>query len=146
VVAGKDVRLKGEILACEKVVVDGDAEIVVSGCKHLQIGHSGSFRGTADVAEADIAGEFEGDLTVRERLSVRHTGRIKGTVRYGQIVIEAGGQITGDIATVNALVATDGTASGSGAARVVSPVPPRIAAEGVANPMTGEFISPSLPT
>jgi cytoskeletal protein CcmA (bactofilin family) len=101
-VIGKEVRLKGEISACEKMILDGDAEIALTGSRHLQIGASGCFRGTADVAEADVGGHFEGDLVARERLTVRPTGRIRGSVRYAQITIEAGGQITGEMTMLDA--------------------------------------------
>jgi cytoskeletal protein CcmA (bactofilin family) len=101
-VIGRDVRLKGEIFACDKLVVEGDAEIAPTGCRHLQIGAVGSFRGTAEVAEADIGGQFEGNLVVRERLTVRPTGRIKGSVRYAQITVEAGGQISGEVTMLDA--------------------------------------------
>jgi cytoskeletal protein CcmA (bactofilin family) len=36
-------------------------------------------------------------LTVRERLIVRPGGRVTGRVRYGNIVVEAGGQIAGEV-------------------------------------------------
>jgi cytoskeletal protein CcmA (bactofilin family) len=49
------------------------------------------------VDEAEIAGRFEGTLMVTGRLFVRSTGRIVGTLGYGEIEIERGGQITGDI-------------------------------------------------
>ena len=57
-VIGKDVRLKGQISACDKLILEGDAEIELTGCRQLQIGASGCFRGSADVAEADIGGHF----------------------------------------------------------------------------------------
>ena len=38
--------------------------------------------------EAEVRGRFEGDLTVRKRLLIKSTGRVSGTVRYGQIEIE----------------------------------------------------------
>lgn len=96
-VIGKDVRLKGQISACDKLILDGDAEIELTGCRQLQIGASGCFRGSADVAEADIGGHFEGDLIARERLTVRPTGRVRGTFRYTRVTIEAGGQVTGEM-------------------------------------------------
>jgi hypothetical protein len=43
------------------------------------------------------SGRFEGDLIVRNRLLIKATGRVSGTIRYGQIEIECGGQIFGDI-------------------------------------------------
>ncbi len=53
--------------------------------------------GEAEVETAEIVGEFEGKLTVSNRLVVHATGRVKGTVRYFAVEIEAGGQISGDV-------------------------------------------------
>lgn len=94
---GKQVTLKGEVPACDKVVVEGEAELQLSGCRTLQVGTLGVFRGRAEVAEADIAGVFEGEIVARERLSVRSTARMSGKISYGQIVIEAGGRVSGEI-------------------------------------------------
>ncbi|MGH6980650.1 MAG: polymer-forming cytoskeletal protein, partial [Stellaceae bacterium] len=44
-----------------------------------------------------VRGLFEGTLNVSGRLLVRSTGRVVGKVRYGQIEIEIGGQISGEI-------------------------------------------------
>ena len=46
---------------------------------------------------AEIRGRFEGTLTVRKRLLIKATGKVVGTIRYGQIEIECGGQISGDV-------------------------------------------------
>lgn len=94
---GRDVQLRGEIIACERLVVEGRVDITVHSCHHVQVGESGVFRGTFDVAEADIAGDLEGEITVRERLTVRASGKIRGRIRYRHIVIEAGGLIIGDV-------------------------------------------------
>jgi cytoskeletal protein CcmA (bactofilin family) len=101
-VIGKEVRLKGEISACDKMILEGDAEVTLADTRHLQVGASGWFRGSANVAEADVAGHFEGDLVARERLTVRPTGRIRGSIRYAQITVEAGGQITGEMTMLDA--------------------------------------------
>ena len=34
---------------------------------------------------------------VRKRLLIKASGRVSGTIRYGQIEIECGGQISGDV-------------------------------------------------
>ncbi|MBK8210913.1 MAG: polymer-forming cytoskeletal protein [Rhodospirillales bacterium] len=101
-IIGKEVRLKGEVTACEKLVVEGEVEIALSGCRTLQIGPTGVFRGTAEVVEADIAGCFEGEIATKERLAVRGTGRVSGKIRYGQITIDAGGQVAGEITGLEA--------------------------------------------
>ena len=94
---GKHVKLKGEVPVCDKVMVEGEVELQLSGCRTLQVGPLGVFRGSAEVAEADIAGLFEGEIVARERLSVRSTARMNGKISYGQITIEAGGRVTGEI-------------------------------------------------
>lgn len=101
-IIGKDVRLKGEVTSCDKLVVEGEVEILLSGCRSLHIGPSGVFRGKAVVSDADIAGRFEGEIETKERLAVRASGRISGKVRYGQITIDAGGQVTGEIVGADA--------------------------------------------
>ena len=50
---------------------------------------------------ADIAGQFDGELTAKGELRLQPTARVKGTIRYGQIVIEAGGEISGDVAVIS---------------------------------------------
>src|SRR5262245_2086770 len=39
------------------------------------------------VEEAEISGIYDGELSVRKRLLIRSTGRVSGTVRYGEIEI-----------------------------------------------------------
>jgi len=94
---GKGVKLKGEVPACDKVLVEGEAELQVRNARTLQVAPSGVFRGRAEVVEADIAGVFEGELIARERLSVQGSGRMSGRISYGQITIAAGGRVSGEI-------------------------------------------------
>lgn len=63
----------------------------------MTITDPGIFNGNAAIDEAEVHGRFEGDLVVRNRLLIRATGRVSGTVSYGQIEIEAGGRISGTI-------------------------------------------------
>lgn len=128
-IIGKDVRLKGEVTSCDKLVVEGEVEILLSGCRSLHIGPSGVFRGKAIVSDADIAGRFEGEIETKERLAVRASGRISGKVRYGQITIDAGGQVTGEI--VGADAESSASASVPPAAEPAEPTPalPTIATE-----------------
>ena len=96
-VVGRDICLNGEITACDRLVVEGRVEAVLSNARVIEVMPSGYFKGSAEVDEADINGHYEGDLIARERLIVRAGGHIKGKVRYGRIVIESGGEISGDM-------------------------------------------------
>ncbi len=100
-VVGRDIRLSGEITACDKLVVEGHIEVGLQGARVIEVSQTGYFKGKADVEEAYISGNFEGELIARDRLVVRSGGRISGTIRYGRIVIESGGEISGDMQTLD---------------------------------------------
>lgn len=96
-VVGRDIKLKGEVTSCDTLLVEGWVEVSLPDARQIQVAESGVFVGKVEVDEADIAGRFEGELTVRNQLTVRATGKVGGHVRYGSITIEAGGQISGEV-------------------------------------------------
>ena len=98
---GRNICLNGEITACEKLVVDGRVEATLTDAHTIEVSPSGYFKGNADVMEAEISGKFEGTLVATDLLTIHKDGKIDGSVRYGRIVIEAGGQISGDMASLN---------------------------------------------
>jgi cytoskeletal protein CcmA (bactofilin family) len=96
-IVGREISLSGEITSCDRLVVEGSVEANLANCRDIEISESGVFKGSASIEDAEVRGRFEGVLNVRRRLLIRASGRIVGTVRYGQIEIECGGQISGDI-------------------------------------------------
>ncbi|HEY0524902.1 MAG TPA: polymer-forming cytoskeletal protein [Stellaceae bacterium] len=96
-IVGREIALSGEITSCDRLVVEGSVEANLANCRDIDIAESGLFKGSASIDDAEIRGRFEGVLTVRGRLLIRSTGKVVGTVRYGQIEIECGGQISGDV-------------------------------------------------
>jgi cytoskeletal protein CcmA (bactofilin family) len=96
-IVGREIVLSGQITSCERLVVEGRVEASLSESRFIEIAESGVFKGMAEIEHAEIAGTFEGTLTVRQKLWIRSTGKVTGTVRYGRIEIEEGGQIAGDV-------------------------------------------------
>nr|WP_298690762.1 polymer-forming cytoskeletal protein [uncultured Dongia sp.] len=96
-IVGRDIFLNGEIRTCDSLVVEGKVEAVLSDCRAMDIAGSGEFRGSAEIESADISGRFDGDLVVRQRLTIRATGKVLGKIRYGQLEVERGGVISGTI-------------------------------------------------
>lgn len=100
-IVGQGISLSGEITACDRLVVDGSVQVTLNQTRAIEITEAGRFtNGKAEVEEAEISGVYEGDLTVRNRLLIRSTGQVKGTVRYGEIEIERGGRISGTISMI----------------------------------------------
>jgi len=94
---GPNIKLKGvEITDCDTLVVEGTVEATMDS-RVMHITEHGAFQGSAEIDYAEIHGEFNGDLTVREKLVIYSTGRVSGNIRYGKVVIQEGGQLRGDI-------------------------------------------------
>ena len=100
-IVSRDITLSGEISACDVLVVEGTVEARVREARSIQISETGLFKGAVEMDEADIAGRFEGEITVRGRLKVRSTGYIDGKITYGELEVEAGGQLEGEISSLN---------------------------------------------
>src|SRR3569623_837983 len=96
-IVGRDISLTGEIRTCDTLVVEGRVEAVLQDCKNIEIMGPGEFKGAAEVDVADISGRFDGDLTARQRLIVRAGGKVLGKIRYGQLEIERGGVLSGEV-------------------------------------------------
>jgi cytoskeletal protein CcmA (bactofilin family) len=94
---GRGITLSGEVASCDKLFIEGSVEANLTNCRIIEIAESGVFKGSTTIEEAEVRGRFEGDLVVHNRLLIKATGRVSGTLRYGQIEIECGGQIFGDI-------------------------------------------------
>lgn len=98
---GVNIKLKGvEISDCDAVVIEGHVDATVNS-KAMEIKEPGTFKGTAQIDVAEIHGEFIGELTARTRLIVHGTGRVSGTIRYGKLVVEEGGEISGDLQRID---------------------------------------------
>jgi cytoskeletal protein CcmA (bactofilin family) len=97
---GRGISLKGKISSCDRLVIEGNVEAELENCHTVEVTENGRFTGAAEIAGADISGHYEGALTVRDNLMIRGTGRVSGTVRYGRLHVEDGGEINGDFKTM----------------------------------------------
>jgi cytoskeletal protein CcmA (bactofilin family) len=96
-IVGPNIKLKGvEITDCDTLVVEGHVEATMDS-RAIQIAPNGTFSGTAGIDVAEIHGGFTGELTVRKCLTIHANGKVCGKIRYGKVVIEEGGEISGDI-------------------------------------------------
>ncbi len=96
-IVGRDINMSGTIAACDLLHVEGRMEATLVDGKLIEISETGVFIGKATVDVAEIAGHFEGELTVRDRLILRATGRVSGVIRYARLEIELGGEVTGTL-------------------------------------------------
>lgn len=101
-IVGPDVKLKGaEILDCDTLVVEGRVEATMDS-RVIRIAENGSFAGKVSIDIAEIHGVFEGELTARSQLIIHSTGRVSGTIRFGKLVVDEGGELGGDVNVISA--------------------------------------------
>lgn len=100
---GRGISVSGDISACDTLVVEGSVEANLTAGRNLDIAAGGVYRGKAEVENAVIAGNFEGELRVLGRLHIAATGQIVGTVRYGKLEIDSGGELNGDVSVSSAI-------------------------------------------
>jgi cytoskeletal protein CcmA (bactofilin family) len=101
-IVGPNIKLKGvEIEDCDTLVVEGRIEATMVS-RAIQIAENGSFNGKVDVDIAEVRGAFQGELTARKKLVIHASGRVAGKIRYGKMLVQEGGEMTGDVAAINA--------------------------------------------
>jgi cytoskeletal protein CcmA (bactofilin family) len=96
-IVGAGMSVSGTITACDRLIAEGTVDAKLDGCQQVIVTETGVFRGTVATDNADVHGRFEGELVVQKRLLVRAGGQVAGTVSYGEIEIECGGKISGQI-------------------------------------------------
>lgn len=98
---GKGVTIKGAVVMCETVVVDGDVEGDIQ-VDNLLVGANGVITGRVRVARnADIAGKVLEKIEVKGQLIMRTGGHVEGNISFGTLAMERGASIIGDVSSVD---------------------------------------------
>lgn len=123
----KHTKIKGDIISQADFRIDGKLDGNVKTSGKVVIGKDGYIHGKVECVNADIEGNFNGELLVSELLSLKSSAVIEGNVTVSKLSVEPG-------ATFNATC----TMKGKGAAAGGSPVSSRPDAthdKGVAKPL-----------
>jgi cytoskeletal protein CcmA (bactofilin family) len=67
----------------------------------LTLSDGGGWAGEIQAINAVIAGDIEGSVTVSDKLEIRKTARIRGSVRARSIAVAQGAVIDGDMAVTS---------------------------------------------
>jgi cytoskeletal protein CcmA (bactofilin family) len=101
-IVGPNIKLRGvEIDDCDTLVVEGRVEATMVS-REIQIAETGAFSGKVDVDVAEIRGAFQGEMTARRKLVIHASGRVTGKIRYGKVLVQEGGEMSGDIGAMGA--------------------------------------------
>ncbi|OQD44224.1 bactofilin family protein [Croceivirga radicis] len=86
----KNTVIKGDITSEADFRIDGKLEGNVKTSGKVVIGRGGLIKGKVECVNADIEGNFDGELYVSELLSLKSDAKIEGTVNVAKLAVEPG--------------------------------------------------------
>jgi cytoskeletal protein CcmA (bactofilin family) len=97
---GDGVTFKGSISVPQKLVIHGTVEGDIES-RELFVGPTGVIKGNVRVDEADVQGKIFENIEATTCLRLGKTGQIEGKAVYGEIEIEKGGVLSGEISSID---------------------------------------------
>ena len=86
----KNTVIKGNITSQADFRIDGKLDGNVKTSGKVVIGKDGLIKGKVECVNADIEGNFDGELFVSELLSLKSSAKIEGTVNVSKLSVEPG--------------------------------------------------------
>ncbi|MEZ5775205.1 MAG: polymer-forming cytoskeletal protein [Hyphomicrobiaceae bacterium] len=95
----EDAFLKGRIRRCHHIQIEGyvEGEIIAD---EVIVQPSGRLFGKVRAQTLDVLGFVQGDVTVLGLCRIAETGTLNGNVVYGQLTMDAGGNLSADVRNV----------------------------------------------
>ncbi|MGL4397284.1 MAG: polymer-forming cytoskeletal protein [Hyphomicrobium sp.] len=105
-IIGEDAVLKGDIRNCREIEVFGYVEGTLEAGSVI-VHQGGRLYGKIKADTADVLGTLQGDVRVRELISIRASGSVAGNVKYGRLAMEEGADLTASVRNVPPQIAGD---------------------------------------
>jgi cytoskeletal protein CcmA (bactofilin family) len=86
----KNTRIKGDIISEADFRIDGKLDGNVKTSGKVVIGKDGYIHGKVECVNADIEGNFNGELQVSNLLALKASAVIEGTVTVSKLAVEPG--------------------------------------------------------
>ena len=97
---GSSVFIKGEISAAEDLTIEGEVDGKIELPNHtLTIGPNATILATVNAKSVLVFGSVVGTINAKERVDVRKSASIEGTVTCGRIAIQEGAHVSGKLHT-----------------------------------------------
>ncbi len=91
------VRLEGQFVSEGDIQIEGEVHGTVQSKSDLRVGDRAKIRADVAVANAHVAGEIRGNLTVTGRLELTETAHVVGDINAQVIVMAQGARINGQV-------------------------------------------------
>lgn len=97
-VLGRSAVMHGEITANEDLLIEGQCDGTINVQDHcLTVGPQGQVKAQIHARQVVIHGSVEGNVSAREKIEIRKTGRVLGDLVAPGIAIDDGAYVKGSI-------------------------------------------------
>jgi cytoskeletal protein CcmA (bactofilin family) len=90
-------KLEGIIETDGALIIDGTFRGTIK-CGPLEITENGNVDANVEAETSMVAGNFEGEMICRGKLTFFRAGKVKGNISYRTLSIESGGLLDGTVA------------------------------------------------
>jgi cytoskeletal protein CcmA (bactofilin family) len=105
-VISADTYLKGDVRNGGLVEVYGYIEGSVTGDK-VVVRPGGRCYGTVKAGDADVHGDLQGQIFVKQLITIRGSGSVTGDVQYGRLAMELGANLSAEVRNVPPSISGD---------------------------------------
>jgi cytoskeletal protein CcmA (bactofilin family) len=99
-------KIKGEITLSCNLYIDGELEGEINSSKEVNIGKSGTVKGTLRAENLIVQGYLEGSIDA-SRVEIKAEGRVSGEIISKELIIEAKGIFEGNSIVKDAKVSLE---------------------------------------
>ena len=93
---GESVVITGTVKAENEVTIQGSIDGDVD-CHSVLVTKTGNIKGKLKAENIKVEGKVEGEININNLLQIHSSGSVNGKVFYGNIQIEEGGKLLGEI-------------------------------------------------
>lgn len=105
-VIGEDAILKGEIRNCREIEIFGYVEGLLEANK-VVVHPQGRLFGTVKAESAEVFGQLQGDVRIKQLIAIKSSGTVTGNVKYGRLAMDEGGELSASVRNVPPSISGD---------------------------------------
>lgn len=95
---GPSVKIQGDIISDEDLVIEGQVEGTVTCNAHtVTVGKNGALKANVSAKEVTVDGSLEGNISGIEKVLVTASGVVRGNIVAPRVILEDGARFKGSI-------------------------------------------------